>query len=148
MVASQRDDRVRSQIPRGVGQDRFRRRVKREDLSVSGLARRHLKAQLNVSNVEPVRHLDFGNRSRRFRVAEPRVKRAPNEKECRALTLSRLRHTSTSSRSSGRKVARLPPDSRKVETRSNQKKRHGQGRNNFGAITPAAPERETPGPLF
>jgi hypothetical protein len=42
VVASQRDDRVRSQIPRVVGQDRFRRRVTREDLSVSGSARRHL----------------------------------------------------------------------------------------------------------
>jgi len=42
MVASQRDDQVRSQIPRVVGQDRFRRRVTREDLSVSGSARPHL----------------------------------------------------------------------------------------------------------
>jgi hypothetical protein len=147
MVASQRDDLVRSQIPRVVGQDRLRPRVTREDLSVSGSARRHLWAQLNISNVEPVRHPDFGNRSRRLL--------APNEKECRALTLSRLRHSSTSSRSSGRKVARLPQlitaratDSRKAETRDNQKKRHRHGRNNFGAITPAAPERETPGPLF
>ena len=157
MVASQRDDQVRRQIPRMVGQDRFRRRVTREDLSVSGSARRHLWAQLNISNVEPVRHPDFGNRSRRFPVEEPRVKRAPSEKKCRAFTLSRLRHNSTSSRSSGRKVARprLPQlitaratDSRKAETRDNQKKRHRHGRNNFGAITPAAPERETPGPLF
>ena len=155
LVASQRDDQVRSQIPRVVGQDRFRRRVTREDLSVSGSARRHLWAQLNISNVEPVRHPDFGNRSRRFRVAEPRMKRAPNEKECRALTLSRLRHDSTSRRSASSKVARLPQpiaaratDSRKAETRSNQKKRHRHGRNNFGAITPAAPDEKTPEPLF
>jgi hypothetical protein len=155
MAGSQRDDQLSSQIPHVVGQDRFRRRVTRGDLSVSGSARRPLKAQLNASNVEPVRHLDFGNRSPRLLVADPRVKRAPNKKECRALTLSRLRHNSTSSRSSGRKVARLPrpitakaTDSPKVDRRGNQKKRHGQGRNNFGAITPAAPERETPGPLF
>jgi hypothetical protein len=147
MASSQRDDQLSSQIPHVVGQDRFRRRVKREDLSVSGSARRHLWAQLNVSNGEPVRHLDFGNRSRRLLVAEPRVRRAAKGKECRALMVSRLRHNSASSRSSGRKVARLPQPitargagSRKVETRSNQKKRHGQGRNNFGAITPAAPE--------
>jgi hypothetical protein len=94
-----------------------------------------------------MRHPDLGNRSRRLRVEEPWVKRAPNKKECRALTLSRLRHNSTSSPRSGRKVARLPQritathkDSRKAETRSNQKKRHRHGRNNFGAITPAAPE--------
>ena len=68
--------------------------------------------------------LDFVNRSRRLLVAEPRVRRAANEKECRALMVSRLRHNSTSSRSSGRKVARLPQpitarptDSRKVENK-------------------------------
>jgi len=155
VVASQRDDQVRSQIPRVVGQDRFRRRVTREDLSVSGSARRRLWAQLNVSNVELVRHPDFGNRSRRFRVAEPRVKRAPNEKECRALRLSRLRHNGTSRRSASSKVARQPQpitaratDSPKVETRGNQKKRHRHGRNNFGAITPAASERENSGAAF
>jgi len=160
LVDSQRDDQVRSQSPRRVGQDRFRRRVTREDLSVSGSERRHLWAQLNVSNVELVRQPEFGNRSRRLLVAEPRMRRAPNGKECRALMVSRLRHNSrcrASSRSSGRKVARprlLQPitathkDSRKAETRSNQKKRHRHGRNNFGAITPAAPEWETPGPLF
>ena len=50
-------------------------------------------------------------------------------------------------RSSSSTVARLPQpitarhkDSRKVETKNNQKKRHRHGRNNFGAITPAAPE--------
>jgi hypothetical protein len=155
LVASQRDDQVRSQSPRMVGQDRFRRRVTREDLSVSGSERRHLWAQLNVSNVEPMRHPDFGNRSRRLLVAEPRVKRAPNEKECRARTLSHLRHNSTSRRSASSKVARLPQpiaararDSRKAETRGNQKKRHRHGRNNFGAITPAASERENSGAAF
>jgi hypothetical protein len=52
-------------------------------------------------------------------------------------------------------VARLPQpitaratDSRKAETRNNQKKRHRHGRSSFGAITPAAPERDTPGPLL
>jgi len=107
--------------------------------------------------VELVRQPEFGNRSRRLLVAEPRVRRAAKGRECRALMVNRFRHNSTSSRSSGRKVARprlLQPiaaahkDSRKAETRSNQKKRHRHGRNNFGAITPAAPERETPGPLF
>ena len=49
MVASQRDDQVRSQIPRRVGQDRFRRRVTRENLSVSGSARRRLLAQVNTA---------------------------------------------------------------------------------------------------
>jgi hypothetical protein len=42
MVASQRDDQVRSQIPSVVGQDRFRRRVMIKGFSVSDSARRHL----------------------------------------------------------------------------------------------------------
>ena len=129
-----------------VGQDRFR---------VSGSERRRLLAQLNISSVAEVRHLDFINRSRRLLVAEPRVRRAAKEKECRALMVSRLRHNSTRSRrrsSSSSTVARLPQPitaratgNRKVETRDNQRKRHRHGRNNFGAITPAAPERENSG---
>ena len=148
MVASQRDDQVGSQIPRMAGQDRLRRRVTREDLSVNGSARRHLWAQLNISNVEPVRHLDFGNRSRRLLVADPRVRRAAKGKECRALMVSRLRHNSTSSRSSGRKVARLPQPikarptgSRKVENKKQKNQHPCRGHNSFGAITPAASER-------
>jgi len=35
-----------------------------------------------------------------------------------------------------------------VERRDNQKKRHRQVSNNFGAITPAAPERENSGAAF
>jgi len=139
MVASQRDDQLRSQIPRVVGQDRFRRRVTREDLSVSGSARRHLWAQLNVSNVELVRQPEFGNRSPRLLVAEPRMRRASKEKECRARVISSLLHNSPSSRSSASKVARLPQsitarhkDSQKAGSRDNQKKRHRHGHNDFG----------------
>ena len=149
MVASQRDDQVRSQIPRMAGQDRLRRRVTREDLSVSGSARRHLWAQLNISNVEPVRQREFGNRSPRLPVAEPRVRRAAKEKECRALMVSRLRHNSASSRSSGRKVARLPQPikarptgSRKLENKKQKNQHPRRGHNNFGAITPAAPDEK------
>ena len=39
----------------------------------------------------------------------------------------------------GRPITARPTDNRKVE-RSNQKKRHRHGHNDFGAITPAAPE--------
>jgi hypothetical protein len=132
-----------------VGQDRFR---------VSGSERRRLLAQLNMSSVAEVRHLDFINRSRRLLVAEPRVRRAAKEKECRALMVSRLRHNSTRSRRRRRSsstVARLPQpitarrkDSRKAGRRDHQKKRLRQGRVNFGAITPAASERKIPEPLF
>jgi len=63
------------------------------------------------------------------------MKRAPNEKECRALTLSRRRPSTTSS---SNEAARPPQPvtardrgSQKVERRDNRKKRHRQGRDNF-----------------
>ena len=158
MVARRHDNEVRGKVRGKV--IRIRHRV---TMNVYGSARRRLWPQVNTGNAEPVRHLDFGNRSRRLLVAEPRVRRAAKEKERRALMVSRLRHNSTrssrrrrrssssSSSSSGSKGARLPQPitaratgSRKVETRNNQKKRHRHGRNNFGAVTPAAPEREVP----
>ena len=147
LVASHRDDQASSQIPRMVGQDRLRRRVTAEDLSVSGSARRHLRAQPNISNVEPARQREFGNRSPRLPVGEPRMRRASKEKECRALMVSRLRHNSASSRSSGRKVARppqpikaKPTGSRKLENKKQKNQPPCRGHNNFGAITPAAPD--------
>ena len=78
-------------------------------MNVYGSARRRLWPQVNTGNAAAVRRLDFINRLPRHPVAERRVRRAAKEKECRALMVSRLRHNSTSSRSSGRKVARLPP---------------------------------------
>jgi len=150
VVASQRDDQGRSQVPGRVGQDRFRRGVTRENLSVSGSARRRLLAQVNVSSVAEVSRLDIVSLSRPRRLADQRVKRASQEKECRALTLSRRRPSSSSN-----EAVRLPQlimardrGGRKVERRDNQKKRHRQVSNNFGAITPAAPERENSGAAF
>jgi hypothetical protein len=130
-----------------VDKGKFRRRVTSKGLSVSGSARPRLLAQLNTGNVAEVHRPDFISRSRLRLVEDPRMKRAPNEKGCRALTLSRLHHSSVSNSSSLRRntVARLlqvnvSKDSRKVERRDNQKKRHSHGHNNFGAVTPAAPE--------
>ena len=87
-----------------------------------------------------------------------RMKCAPNERECRALMVSRLRRSSASSnssRSSGSAVVRLPQpimgrhkDSQKAGGRDNQKKRQRHGHNNFGAITPAAPELKKSGAAF
>jgi hypothetical protein len=151
--ASQRDDHGRNQVPRRVGQDRFRRRVTSENLSVSGSARRRLLAQLNTGNLAVVHRPDFINRSRLRLVEDLRMKRAANEKECRALTLSHRRpSTSASSNSNSNEAARLPQSitardtgSRKVERRNNQKKHHRQVSNNFVAIRQAAPERENSG---
>ena len=142
MGASQRDDQGRSQVPGRVGQDRFRRKVTSENLSVSGSARRRLLAQLNTDNMTEVHRPDFISRSRLRPVEDLRMKRAANEKECRALTLSRRNSNSNSN-----EAARLPQPitardtcSRKVQRRDNQKKRHRQVSNNFVVITPVAPE--------
>ena len=135
-VASQRDDPVRSQVPGRVGQGKFRRRVKSENLSVSGSARRRLPVQANLISAAEVRRPDFVNRSRPRLVADLQVKRAVKEKECRAPMVSRPRNNNSSrrsSRSSGSTVARLQEPitardkgSRKVARREKQKKRHRQ----------------------
>ena len=152
VVASQRDDQGRSQVPGRVGQDRFRRGVTRENLSVSGSARRRLLAQLNTGSLAAVHRPDFINRSRLRLVEDLRMKRAANEKEGRALTLSRRRPSTSPSNNEAARL-RQPITARdtgrgKVERRDNQKKRHRQVSNNFGAITPAAPERENSGAAF
>ena len=139
MVARQQDNEARSKLQGKV--NRIRHRV---TINVYDSARRRLWPQVNTGNAAVVSRLDFGNRSRRLLAAEPRVRRAANEKKCRALTLSRLRHNSTSSRSTAaprpQPITARDKGNRKVERRDNQKKRHRHGRNNFGAITPAAPE--------
>ena len=145
MVASQRADQGGSQVPGRV--ERFRRRVTSENLSVSGSARRPLLAQLNTGNQAEVHRLDIVNLSRLRLVEDLRMKRGANEKKCRALTLSRLRPSISASSSSSNEAGRLPQPitardtvSRKVGRRNNQKKRHRHAHNNFGAITPVAPE--------
>jgi hypothetical protein len=152
MGASQRANQGRSQVPGRV--ERFRRRVTSENLSVSGSAPRRLLAKVNMDNMTGVNRPEFISRSRLRLLEDLRMKRAANEKECRALT-RRRRSTSASSSSNSNEAARLPQPitardtgSRKVERRDNQKKRHRQVSNNFGAITPAAPERENFGAVF
>ena len=148
MVASPRavQGSSRSQVRGMVGQDRIRRRV---TMNVFGSARRRLWAQVKADNMTEVHRPDFIGRSRLHLMEDLRMKRGVNEKKCRALTLSRLpsNSNSPSTSSNGSRVARLPPPitvrdtgSRKVERRNNQKKLHRHGPNNFGAITPAAPE--------
>jgi hypothetical protein len=158
LVASQQEDSVRSQI---VRKDKFRRGLTSKDLSVSGSVRLRLWARVNASSAAKTRHLDSGNRSRRLLVADLRARRAPNEKERRAHTVSRrLNNSSLSYSSSNNSEAawlREPgvdrckvggKDSRKVERRKHQKKRHRQDRDNFDRNkTSAAPEPEGPEPL-
>jgi hypothetical protein len=145
VVASQYDDQVRKQILPMVGRNRFRRRGTNEDRSVSGSARRHLPAQLSTGNLAEVKHREFVSRPRLRLAQDMRMKRAPNGKECRAPTLSRRHPTSSASSSNEaahllQPIAARPKDSRKAGRRDNQKKRHRHAHNNFGAITPVAPE--------
>ena len=135
---------------------KFRHRDAIKDLSVNDSARRRLRAQVNVISVAKVRRLDSVSRSRPRQVAVLQVKHGAKKKECSALTLSRRRRPSTSSSSSNNsnssgsssnEVARPRQPitdraraSRKVGRRNNQKKRHRHAHNNFGAITPVAPE--------
>ena len=106
-----------------------------------------------MSNAAEVRRLDFVNTlRRRLRAGRLRVNLAAQARDNRARMVNRLRRNSTSSSS---EAARLPQPitardkgSRKVGRRNHQKKRHRHGRNNFGAITPAAPERENSGAAF
>ena len=136
VVASRRDDPVRSQIARKVGPNKFRRRGTNEDRSVSDSARRHPLAPLSTGNLTGVRHREFTSRSRLRLVQDMRMKRAPNEKECRAVMLSRRRPTTSAS--SSNQADRLPQPitardagNRKVGIKGNPKKRHRHGRTNF-----------------
>jgi hypothetical protein len=144
MVASQRDDQRRSQVPARVEQGNLRRRAGTEDLSVSGSARLRLPAQVNVGSLAELHRRDFINQSPRHQLGDLQVKHEAKEKECRAPMVSRRCHNSSRSNE-----ARLPQlimgrdrGSRKVGRKDNQNKRHRQGSNNFVAITAAAPERE------
>ena len=125
---------------------KFRHRDAIKDLSVNDSARRRLRAQVNVISVAEVRRLDSVSRSRPRQVAVLQVKHGAKKKECRALMVSRPSHNSNST-SSSNEAARLRQPitdrgraSRKVGRRNNQKKRHRHAHNNFGAITPVAPE--------
>ena len=62
VVVRRGEAQAKSQVQGKVRQDRFRRRIASEDLSVSGSARRLLPPQANTCNVAEVRHRDFANR--------------------------------------------------------------------------------------
>jgi hypothetical protein len=157
-VASQHDDQLRNQI--GVDRNKFRRRSASEDLSVNDSGRRRPWVAPNVSSVAELRQ-KFGNRSRNLVVEDRQVKHAAKEKEYKVPMVSRRISGSSgssgsSSSSSGNnnsssssEAARLAQPSadrrkgrgsRKAGKRGHQKKRHRHAHNNFGAITPVAPE--------
>lgn len=171
LVGREREDQARSPVPAKLSPGKSRRSSATEYHSANDSARPRLPARVNRSRVAEVRRPEFVNRSRHLLVAHLRVKHALEEKELRAHMANRLRRQPVEgakhaakdneyrprkvSGSSNRAAARLAQPSaardkasRKVERSEHQKKRHRQGNNNFGAITPAAPEQKTPEPLF
>jgi hypothetical protein len=132
------DDQARSQMPGKVRQGKFRR-IASENLSVNDSARRRLPVQGNVNSVA-VRRLDFVNRSHPRKVADLQAKRVAKEKEYRARSLSRNSNELAHLREPN--APRDRDNSRKLGRREHQKKRHRQGRDNFIAITSAAPEEK------
>ena len=147
MVASQRDDQVRSKVSGKVSHRKIRHRASLNRCGSGPPHPGHLWVQLSATNLAEVRLPDCISRSRLRPVEDRWMKHALNEKECRALVVSRLRRNSTSLSSSnevarprGLSAARDNGNS-KVGSKDNQKKRLRHVRNNFGAITPAAPER-------
>ena len=78
------------------------------------------------------------------------MKRAPSEKECSSRPVKLIRRSSSSgsrNNNNNNKAARLhqpitsrDTDSRKADIKDNHDQRRLRGSNNFGALTPAAPE--------
>lgn len=147
MVGRRREDWARRQLPARAGQEKFRRRVASEDLSVNGSERRRLPAQVNLGNAAEVRRLDSVNRSLRQVVQELRMKRAAKEKESRALMLNRHHRRSAVARLREPSVARdrdsQDRDNPKVERENRKKERHHQGHDSPNAINVAAPDQNS-----
>src|SRR5262245_63649260 len=115
-------------MPRMVAQNKLLRRVTSKALSVSASAR-GLLAQLSTGNRAEAHRREFISRSRLRPVEDRRMKRAANEKECRAVALSPRPGTSFSN--SSNEAVRLlqlitarDTRSRKVGSEDNQDKRH------------------------
>jgi hypothetical protein len=72
-----------------------------------------------MSSVAEVSRLDIVSLSRPRRVADQRVKRGANEKECRALTLSRRNSNSNEAARLPQPITARDTCSRKVQRRDN-----------------------------
>ena len=133
--ARQRDNPVR-RVRTKVSLHKIRHRGTMNRYS---LARRRLWVQLSKTNLVEVLRPDHISRLRLRLVQDKRMKQAPNEKECRALTLSSRRKSSSANRSN--EAARLlqpitarDTGSRKVDVnKDTPDRRHLPGSNNFVA---------------
>jgi hypothetical protein len=144
VVARRGDAQAKSQMQRKVHQDRFRRRIASEEMSVSGSARRSLWARVNTANAAEVRRREFVNRKLRQVVEDLPMKRAADNRECRAHKASRL--NSEVPRLAQRNAARNR-GSRKAARENRKKEHHRRGHNSFDAIVVATPEPKSPGSL-
>jgi hypothetical protein len=143
-VVSRPDVPVRSNVHGKVSLHKIRHRV---PINRYGSGRRPQWEQPSVANLVELHNNQARVNSSRLRLAEDsRMKRVCNEKECRGLVVSRLRHNSNSAHSPSRdsKGARRlqrnsnrAANSRKADKEGNQKKRHRQGSNKILAHTPA-----------
>ena len=120
------DAQAKSQMPSKVRQDRSRRRIASEDLSVSGSARRLLLVQANTGNAAEVRHRDLVNRCLRKVVEDLLRKRAADKKEHRVFRVSR--HNNEVARLAQRNAARHRGN-RKAARENRKKEHHRRGHN-------------------
>jgi len=138
-----------SQIQCVVAWNRRRSKVTSKLLRLSSSARRRPWERVNRANLVEAHHQKPVSRWR-LRPAECiQMKRAPNEKECsnRAVKLSRRSRPSANCSSNNNEAARLrqpitarDTGSLKPDIKDNHDQRRRRGSNNFGAMTPAAPE--------
>jgi hypothetical protein len=144
VVARQGDAQAKSQMQGKVRQDRFRHRIASEDMSVSGSAHRRLWARVKAANAAEVRRRDFVNWELRQVVEDLPMKRAADNRECRALKVSR--RNNEVARLVQRNAARHR-GSRKAARENRKKERHRRGHNSSDAIVVATPEPKSPGSL-
>jgi hypothetical protein len=121
----------RSVLPR-VDRDKFLRRVANEELSGNSSARRPRNFQLNKGSAVEVRRVDFVSRSRLRLVEQLPKRRAPSEKECRALTPSRPRRSEVARLQEPSMASHKVKDSLKAERGSPKKERRRPGRGEDG----------------
>jgi hypothetical protein len=138
------EGRAKRQVPVRV-LNRFRHRNAAQELDLNASAHRQLPVRVNVSSAAEVRRLESIDRSPRHLVEDLREKGAANEKECRALTLSRPRRTKVVAR-----LVQLGTDrhNRKAERKSQREEHHRQGPKQFQRNCDDGSGTNIPEPFF
>lgn len=132
MVARQHDGQARSKVRGGMNQNGSRHRVM---TNVYDSARRRPWPRVNTGNATEGSRLDFVNLPLRQVVKDLPMKRAANEKKCRALMLSLHRRNEVAHLL--KLSAARHRNNRKAEGKKLRKERRRQDHNSFDAIRPA-----------